>query len=117
MKQLNIGTNGFGRTGRTFFRLLADYPHLQVVAINDLADSNTLAHLLKYDSIHGISRSKIVAEGDCLTVDGNKIATLNHRSPEEIPWHKYHVDIVLEATGRFKTRKVLEHHITNGAKK
>ena len=117
MKQINIGINGFGRIGRTFFRLLAAHPHLHVVAINDLADSRTLAHLLKYDSIHGISPLEIVAGENCIIVNGNKIATLNHKSPKEILWKNYNVDIVLEATGKFKTRKMLEHHLKNGAKK
>ncbi len=117
MKQINIGINGFGRIGRTFFRLLAAHPHLKVVAINDLADATTLAHLLKYDSIHGISQSKIIAGDNCISVDGNEIAMLNHKSPKEIPWHNYKVDIVLEATGKFKTKDILDYHLHNGAKK
>lgn len=117
MKRINIGINGFGRIGRTFFRLLAAHPNLRVVAINDLADSRTLAHLLKYDSIHGTSPMDITWNGDHIIVNGNKIPVLNHRSPQEIPWYNYNVDLVLEASGKFKTRDVLEQHLRNGAKK
>ena len=117
MKQTNIGINGFGRIGRTLFRLLGNHPHLNVVAINDLADARTLAHLLKYDSIHGRFQKEIDHTETSILVEGRQIALLNHASPKEIDWSAFDTDIVVECTGKFKTTDVLQHHISNGAKK
>ncbi len=117
MKKITIGINGFGRIGRTLFRLLQKHEHLNVVAINDLADARTLAHLLKYDSIHGAFNGNIDHTKDSIMVNGKSIALSNHSSPKEIDWSLYSVDIVVEATGKFKTREELAHHIGNGAKK
>lgn len=117
MKQITIGINGFGRIGRTLFRLLAQQPHLKVVAINDLADAATLAHLLKYDSIHGVSPLGISHGENCIIVEGEKIALLNHSTPEGIPWSNHGVDLVVESTGKFKDTLSLQHHLKNGAKK
>ncbi len=117
MKQIRIGINGFGRIGRTVVRLLGDHPHLKVVAINDLADARTLSHLLKYDSIHGVFKKEVGYSGHDILVDNKKIALLNHRSPSEIDWSAYQTDIVIESTGKFKTREILQQHIQNGAKK
>jgi len=117
MKKVQIGINGFGRIGRTVFRLLHDHPKIQVVAINDIADARTLAHLLKYDSIHGIHTQKVTSEGDCIRTDEAKIPILNEQHPLDIPWNTYGVDIVIESSGKFKTRKDLEGHLKNGAKK
>ena len=117
MKTTTIGINGFGRIGRTLFRLLQKHEHLKVVAINDLADARTLAHLLKYDSIHGVLDGQITHTKDSIRVKGKSIAFLNNPRPEEINWSLHDVDIVIEATGKFKTREELEHHIKNGAKK
>ena len=117
MKQINIGINGFGRIGRTLFRLLSEQPHLRVVAINDLADAPTLSHLLKYDSIHGVFQKEVSHSNNHIIVDNNKVALLNYNSPKDIPWSDHKVDIVVEATGKFKDRSILEYHIKNGAKK
>tara|TARA_R110002051_G_scaffold241712_1_gene302082 strand:+ start:51066 stop:52085 length:1020 start_codon:yes stop_codon:yes gene_type:complete len=118
MKQLNIGINGFGRIGRTLVRLLQDHPNLNVVAINDLANVQTMAHLLKYDSIHGVFQSTISHTEKSITIGAkNPIAFLNESHPEKIPWGDYDVDIVVEATGKFKTRESLDCHMQNGAKK
>tara|TARA_R110002050_G_scaffold14313_7_gene45290 strand:+ start:63192 stop:64205 length:1014 start_codon:yes stop_codon:yes gene_type:complete len=118
MRQLNIGINGFGRIGRTLFRLLQNHSNINVVAINDLADTKTLAHLLKYDSIHGVFPYKVSHTENSISVaDQHPITILNGASPEKIDWSKHNVDIVVEATGKFKTRSTLEHHIKNGAKK
>lgn len=117
MKITTIGINGFGRIGRTLFRLLSAQKHLKVVAINDLADTRTLSHLLKYDSIHGVLQKEVDYTENCILVNGNKIPLLNEPSPENINWKKHHVDVVVECTGKFKTRDILEHHIKNGAKK
>ena len=117
MKQINIGINGFGRIGRTLFRLLSEQPHLRVVAINDLADAPTLSHLLKYDSIHGVFQKEVSHSNNHIIVDNNKVALLNYNSPKDIPWSDHKVDIVVEATGKSKDRSILEYHIKNGAKK
>ena len=117
MQKTTIGINGFGRIGRTLFRLLSKHEHLQVVAINDLADARTLAHLLKYDSIHGVFSGEIHHVDNTIIVDGKSIALLNETSPESINWKNHNVDIVVESTGKFKTKETLDHHIKNGAKK
>ncbi len=118
MKQVNIGINGFGRIGRTLFRLLQKQPNINVVAINDLADTETLAHLLKYDSIHGVLPNQISHTENTISLDGGaSIAILRENSPEKINWKKHNIDIVVEATGKFKTREQLNFHIKNGAKK
>lgn len=117
MSQLKIGINGFGRIGRTFFKLLNDQTAHKVVAINDLGDTKTLAHLLKYDSIHGIYRSSIEHTDNYLIVDGNKSHISNHAHPSDIDWKSHGVDLVVEATGKFKSRDTLQLHLANGAKK
>lgn len=117
MKQVNIGINGFGRIGRTLFRLINDQPHLNVVAINDLADARTLSHLLKYDSIHGVFQKEIGYGNHTILVENKKIALLNHKQPSEINWSEFNIDIVIECSGKFKTREILQDHIRNGAKK
>ena len=117
MKTIRIGINGFGRIGRTLFRLLNAYPQLNVVAINDLANTETLAHLLKYDSIHGIFQEEIEHTKDSIVVNKKHIALINEDHPKNIDWSKQKVDIVIESTGKFKTRELLSHHLTNGAKK
>lgn len=116
-KSINIAINGFGRIGRSLFRLLIENKHINVVAINDIADAKALAHLLKYDSIHGVSKANISSEENKLLVNGKSIPVLNAATPKEINWKPYKVDIVVEATGKFKTYKSLEGHLDNGAKK
>ncbi len=117
MKTINIGINGFGRIGRTLFRLLNKQPHLRVVAINDLADSRTLSHLLKYDSIHGVFHKEIGYNEKHILVEEEAIRLLNADRPENIDWASQKVDIVVEATGKFKTSAALRPHLENGAKK
>ncbi|KAA2215978.1 type I glyceraldehyde-3-phosphate dehydrogenase [Maribacter flavus] len=117
MKKIRIGINGFGRIGRTFLRLVQNYPDLQVVAINDLANAETLAHLLKYDSIHGVFKGKVTFEENTLIVNGTKIALTNKLHPKDIDWGLLQVDLVVESTGKFKTKESLDNHIKNGAKK
>ncbi|WP_047244650.1 type I glyceraldehyde-3-phosphate dehydrogenase [Maribacter thermophilus] len=117
MKKVNVAINGFGRIGRTFFRLLQDKPHINVVAINDLADSKTLAHLLKYDSIHGIYSGNITHNGAHIIVDDKPVKLTNIADPRSIDWGQYDIDIVLECTGKFKTKDILDQYIKNGAKK
>lgn len=117
MKKINIGINGFGRIGRTLFRLLQDQPHLSVTAVNDLADSKTLAHLLKYDSIHGVFQGEIQAMENGILVNNEAVALLNVPHPRDIPWADYGVDIVVEATGKIKAVSDLNFHLKNGAQK
>ncbi|HEY3321268.1 MAG TPA: type I glyceraldehyde-3-phosphate dehydrogenase [Planctomycetota bacterium] len=119
---IKIGINGFGRIGRLFFRVLATRPNeFQVVGINDLADAKALAHLLKYDSVHGRFPGEVKADGDAIVVNGIKIPVCKIRAPKELPWGKLEVQIAAECTGLF-TKRVSEKggfgdHLTAGAKK
>jgi len=117
MKKVNIGINGFGRIGRTLFRLLQGHPHISVTAVNDLADPATLAHLLKYDSIHGPFGQDVLVKGNTLIVNGQEIRITQKEHPADIDWNVAEVDIVVESTGKFKTRATLVNHLINGAKK
>lgn len=114
---INVAINGFGRIGRRVFRLIQDNPKIQVVAINDLADARTLGHLLKYDSIHGIFKGDVLSDSNNIIVNGRKIPLINQNHPEKINWKPYNIDFVIESTGRFKTKELLQHHINNGAKR
>ena len=114
---IHVAINGFGRIGRRVFRLLQDNKNIQVVAVNDISDTRTLSHLLKYDSIHGIFKEIVSFDDTHVIVNGRKIHFSNANHPKDINWEPYHVDIVVEASGKFKTRETLEHHIKNGAKK
>jgi glyceraldehyde 3-phosphate dehydrogenase len=114
---VRVAINGFGRIGRRVFRLLQSHPTIEVVAINDLADTKTLAHLLKYDSIHGTLKNPVSSNFSNILFDGKTIPVLNNTHPKNLNWTPYDVDIVIEATGKFKTQKELTHHIINGASK
>jgi glyceraldehyde 3-phosphate dehydrogenase len=116
-KKTRIAINGFGRIGRSLFKLLINHPKIEVVAINDLADSKTLAHLLKYDSIHGVNDANISFSNNYLLVNDNSIPLINIKNIDDINWNLYDVDIVIEATGKFKTSSKLKSHLRNGAKK
>ncbi len=114
---VRVGINGFGRIGRRLFRLLQNNPDIEVVAINDLADTKTLSHLLKYDSIHGIFNHDVSYNSNHIIVDGKNIALNNHNHPKNIDWKACNVDLVVECTGKFKTSETLNFHIQNGAKR
>lgn len=114
---IRVAINGFGRIGRRVFRLIQDRNDIQIVAINDLADAHTLSHLLKYDSIHGVSEHHITNTTSSITINGREIPLLNCKHPSEIDWTPYNVDFVVESTGKFKTKSDLDYHIKNGAKK
>ncbi len=114
-KAINIGINGFGRIGRTLFRMLLDHPEIRVVAINDIADPRTMAHLLKYDSIHGVLPYNVDHTGNSIVVDEEEIRYNSKANIAEIPWGP--VDFVVECTGKFKRRGELQAHIDNGASK
>jgi glyceraldehyde 3-phosphate dehydrogenase len=117
MKQINVGINGFGRIGRTFFRLTEEHPQINIVAINDLSDTRTMSHLLKYDSIHGVLSTKIGFDDEHIIVNGNMVRFTSEVHPENIDWKEKVVDVVVECTGKFKTREQLNYHLKNGAKK
>ncbi len=114
---IRIGINGFGRIGRRIFRLLENNPDIAIVSINDLADSKTLSHLLKYDSIHGVSKALITSDETHIIFNGTSIPLSNHNHPKDINWKPCNIDFVIECTGKFKTKEALEHHIINGASK
>ncbi|MFI5205773.1 MAG: type I glyceraldehyde-3-phosphate dehydrogenase, partial [Candidatus Paceibacterales bacterium] len=113
-----VAINGFGRIGRqTFRRILEKYPSLEVVAINDLTDTKTLAHLLKYDSNYGIFGKEVSSSESTVVIDGKSYKVLAEKDPEQLPWKKLGVDIVLECTGLFTDVQGAKKHITAGAKK
>lgn len=114
---VKVGINGFGRIGRNVFRQALHNDDVEIVAINDLTDANMLAHLLKYDSVHGILNEDVSAEDNKLIVGGKKIEVLAEREPANLPWGKLGVDIVIESTGRFVDRDSSQKHIDAGAKK
>lgn len=117
MKKTRIALNGFGRIGRSLFRLLLDHPAIEVVAVNDLANADILAHLLKYDSIHGKLNQEIKAEGDTVLIDSKAVPFYQQSDISEINWTAVNPDIVVECTGKFKTRQELQNHIDGGASK
>jgi glyceraldehyde 3-phosphate dehydrogenase len=112
-----VGINGFGRIGRLVYRAGLKNKDIEFVAINDLTDSKTLAHLLKYDSVHGIMDAKVEAQGDSIVVDGKVLKVLAERDPEKLPWKDMGVDVVIESTGKFTDRAGAEKHLKAGAKK
>jgi glyceraldehyde 3-phosphate dehydrogenase len=113
---LRVGINGFGRIGRNFFRICLGEDALEVVGINDLSDSKTLAHLLKYDSIHGIADADIQAKDNSLAVNGKEIGVTAISDPAQLPWKDLNVDVVLESTGRFIDKEGASKHLSAGAK-
>lgn len=112
-----VGINGFGRIGRNVFKLLLADPAFEVVAINDLTNAKTLAHLLKYDSVHGVYGKEVSAKDDAIVVDGKEIKVLAVRNPAELPWGELGVELVLESTGIFRSKEQCSMHIQAGAKK
>jgi glyceraldehyde 3-phosphate dehydrogenase len=115
MKKITLGINGFGRIGRTLYRLLDGVEGIDVGLVNDLADAHTLAHLLKYDSIHGVFPSEVQAGRGQIRAGRQTSRVTQHPDPERIPWAEAGVDLVVEATGRLKTRAALEGHLRAGA--
>jgi glyceraldehyde 3-phosphate dehydrogenase len=116
---IRVGINGFGRIGRQVLRAAKQdgVADLDFVAVNDLTDTKTLAHLFKYDSVHGQYEGQVTADADSLTIDGDKVRILAERDPAKLPWKDLGVDIVLESTGRFTERSDAAKHIEGGAKK
>ena len=117
MSKTRIAINGFGRIGRITFRNLIGNKNIEVVAINDLTDNKTLAHLLKYDSIHGRFHGEVTSDENSITVNNHKILALAERDPTKLPWGANKVDVVIECTGRFTDLESAKLHINAGARK
>jgi len=114
---INVAINGFGRIGRYFTRMALKNSNINIVAINDLADSKTLAHLFKYDSIHRTYQGEISSTNEGMCVDGHNILMTTIKDPEELPWKALNIDIVIESTGVFRTTELASKHLRAGAKK
>lgn len=114
---IKVGINGFGRIGRNVFRAAINNPNLEFVAVNDLTDAATLAHLLKYDSVHGTFDADVRAEGNDIVVNGRRIRVLAEKDPAILPWKDLGVQVVVESTGRFTKKADAAKHIEAGAKK
>jgi len=114
---VKVGINGFGRIGRLFFRAAYKDPALEIVAVNDITDAKTLAHLLKYDSVHGRFGEAVEARGDGLVVAGKEVKVFAAKDPAELPWKKLGVQVVIESTGKFTDREGAGKHIKAGAER
>ncbi|MCK8494070.1 MULTISPECIES: type I glyceraldehyde-3-phosphate dehydrogenase [Spirosoma] len=117
MEKIRVAINGFGRIGRLSFRQLLAKENIEVVAINDLTDNATLAHLLKYDSVHGKFSGSVESDKESITVNGQRINAYAERDPKNLPWKDLNVDVVLESTGRFVDEAGAGQHLQAGAKK
>ena len=114
---IKVGINGFGRIGRLAFRAMVKDPAIEVVAVNDLGDIPTMAHLLKYDSVHGRAFDTVEVTEDGFVADGYAVKVLSERDPNNLPWGELGVEVVVESTGIFKTGELASAHIKAGAKK
>ena len=117
MSKIRLAINGFGRIGRATFRILINHPNIQVVAINDLADTYTLSHLLKYDTVHRAVKAQVDFDEHHLIVNGEKTILINEKNPENLPWKSLGIDVVIESTGLFATKEKAELHLKAGAEK
>jgi glyceraldehyde 3-phosphate dehydrogenase len=114
---VNVGINGFGRIGRNFFRAAYKDPSLRIVAVNDITDAKTLAHLLKYDSVHGRFEASVEVKENAIVVNGKEVQVLACKDPADLPWGKLGVEIVIESTGIFTDRGGAGKHLAAGAKR
>jgi len=114
---IKVGINGFGRIGRQVFRIMAERGGFDVVAVNDLTDAATLAHLLKYDSVHGRFDADVAVDGDDIVVDGDRLKVLAEKDPAKLPWKDLGAEIVIESTGKFRDRENASKHLAGGAKR
>ncbi len=117
MKKINVAINGFGRIGRVFFRIAFENPNINIIAINDITDSETLAHLLKYDSVHRKFNGEVKHDANHLYVNGKEIKIFASKDPENLPWKSLDIDIVIESTGLFLDKVSAQKHLNAGAKK
>ncbi len=114
---IRVAINGFGRIGRMTARVLLERENVQVVAVNDLADTATLAHLFKYDSVHGGFEGEVEVKNDLVVLNGNAVVFSKEKDPEKLPWKNLKIDVVIESTGLFRTKEEASKHLTAGAKK
>lgn len=117
MSKVRIAINGFGRIGRVFCRAIQNSDQIELVAVNDLTDNKTLAHLFKYDSVHGQFKGDVSANENGLIINGKEIAVFEEKDPGNLPWAKLNIDVVVESTGIFRTKEKAAKHIEAGAKK
>ena len=117
MRKVRVAINGFGRIGRTLGRLIAYADDIEWVAVNDLSKAEVLSHLFKYDSVHGPFKGNVIFNGSSMIVNKHEILFFNEADPENLPWNDLDIDIVIEATGKFKTRNGASKHLIAGAKK
>ena len=114
---MRVAINGFGRIGRLVFRAALGDPRCEIVAVNDVTDAATLAHLLKYDSVHGVFQKPVTAEDGTLVVDGRRVRALAEKDPKQLPWREMEIDVVLESTGLFTSREKAGLHLEAGARR
>jgi glyceraldehyde 3-phosphate dehydrogenase len=114
---VKVGINGFGRIGRVVLRAALSNPEVDVVAINDLTDAATMAHLLKYDSVHGKLDCEVTAQGNTIDINGRRVAITSEKDPSKLKWKEFGVDIVAECTGLFRDRENASKHLAAGARK
>src|SRR6476659_7341797 len=114
---VKVGINGFGRIGRNIMRAALGDKNIDFVAVNDLTDAATLAHLLKYDSVLGNLKHKVGVKGDGIAVEGDQFKVVSHRDPAQLPWKDLGVDVVFESTGLFTNRDAAAKHLAAGAKR
>lgn len=117
MTKLRVAINGFGRIGRVTTRILLQRNDVELVAVNDLTDTRTLAHLFKYDSVHGVFKGRVENDVDALHIDGQVIKAFAEKDPANLPWAELGIDVVLESTGHFLTRELASAHLKAGAKR
>ncbi len=117
MTPARVGINGFGRIGRSVFRILSDRSDIEVAVVNDLFDNDHLAYLLKYDTVMRVFPKEVSTDSDSMTVAGRRVTMTAEKDPAKIPWGEHGVQVVIEATGRLLTREPLEKHLSAGAKK
>ena len=117
MKKTRIAINGFGRIGRSLFRLLLNHPNIEVIAINDIADKKTMAHLTKYDSIHGVLPYNVTYDSSSIFVDGKSYLFFHQQNISDLNWKSLDIDVVIESTGKYKSFEDINTHILVGAKK
>ena len=114
---VKVGINGFGRIGRLVYRAAMGNSDIDIVGVNDITDAKTLAHLLKYDSVHGVLDAEVKAEGNNIMVDGKKVEVFSEKDPSTLPWKKLGVELVVESTGKFRNAEDARKHLQAGAKK